>query len=65
MITMNSYNHKTREHFKLDDIQEDNIKVNKLNSTKLEQHLIRVNVGTKRRIKNNHVARLARFKAST
>ena len=63
MLIQNAYNRKISEHLKIDDIQEDNIKLNKLNSTPLERHLVRINVGTKRRIINRHDERLARFKA--
>ena len=63
MIIQNSYNGKTQEYYKYDDILESNLSITKLNSTKLEKYLMYINVGTKKRIRNNHAVRLARFKA--
>lgn len=38
------------------------VKKNKLNSTVLERRLARINKGSKRRLNNNHSARLQAFK---
>ena len=62
MVVQNAYNHKTVEYNKYDDVLENNILPNKLNATAIEKFLIRVNVGSKRRIRNNHADRLASFK---
>lgn len=63
MIIHNTVNNRKHEYHRIDDVHEDNIKPNKLNSTALEKYLVRVNSGKKRRQRNNHAERLARFKA--
>lgn len=62
MVVQNTYNRKTQEFNRIDDLHENAIKLHKLNSTELERHLMRINVGTKRRIRNNHAQRLILWK---
>lgn len=62
MIIQNTANGRMTEYNRYDDILENAIKLNKLNSTELERHLARVNKGSKRRLHNNHALRLAQFK---
>lgn len=62
MITQDNANHKTREHYRYDDILENAINPRQLNSSAVEQYLVRVNVGSKRRIRNHHQERLERYK---
>lgn len=64
MIVQNTYNLKTREYFRIDDLHENAIKIDKLNSTEFERKLMKINKGSKRRQRNNHAARLAKFKAT-
>lgn len=63
MLTQNAYNRRITEHLKTDDIYEDAIKVDAINSTHFERHLARVNTGIARRADNGHQERLAAYKA--
>jgi len=63
-ITENPYNKTKRQHQRIIEIHENDINPRKLNSTAFERHLMRINKGSKRRLRNNHKARLAKFKAT-
>ena len=63
MITQSTTNHRSIEHLRIDDVQEDKINAHKLNATAIEQRLVSINIGTKRRIRNNHAQRLAKYLA--
>lgn len=62
MVTKSNLNHRTIEHNRIDDLYENAINVYKLNATKLERDMVRVNTGSKRRLRNNHDQRLQAFK---
>lgn len=62
MIIQNAYNRKMTEYNRFGDLLEDSIKLDKSNITPLEHRLLIVNRGAKRRQRNNHAERLAKYK---
>ena len=64
MIVINTYNGRAKEYIRYDDILEGDVKLHQSNISPLEWRLLKINNGTKRRLKNNHKARLQRFKNS-
>ncbi len=62
MITVKCYNNFKTEHFKYDDILENEVNTVKTSIRPIERKLLKTNRGKHRRISNNHAERLAKFK---